>query len=98
MMEHFGTNIVSVLNIQNRGNSSGRRGGRGVGPGRDMGICKFCREIGHFVSQCPEVDKYLKEGKIRKTLEGRIQLSNGIYCPKSITGLWLKEHIDKWHC
>jgi hypothetical protein len=90
--------------MQNRSNNNSSSGsssvssGRGIEPGRDTRVCNFCREIGHFMLECPEVDKYLKEGKIRKMLEGRIQLSNGIYCSKSIPGLWLKECVDEWHC
>jgi len=51
--------------------------------------CHFCGELGHFLSDCLKVLKYIEEGKIRKNQEGRIVLSSGAYIPRNIPGQWI---------
>jgi len=49
--------------------------------------CHFCGELGHFVSDCLKVVKYIEEGKICKNQEGHIVLSSGAYIPRNISML-----------
>ncbi|KAK2462563.1 hypothetical protein APHAL10511_005421 [Amanita phalloides] len=40
--------------------------------GQSSGLrhCNFCGNIMHFISQCPDIDQYMVEGKIAKNVEG----------------------------
>lgn len=32
-------------------------------------------ELGHYMLECPEVERYMQDGKIRKNADGRLVLS-----------------------
>jgi hypothetical protein len=81
-----------------RVNNANRAGpGSGVGPACETRVCNFCGVVGHYIPECEEVEAYIKEGKIRKNADGKIVLSTGAFCPRTIPGRWLKEHVDEWH-
>ena len=60
--------------------------------------CMFCGGPDHFVHECGEVAEYIRAGKCKKNMEGRIMLSTGTFVPREIPGNNLKDHVDKWHC
>jgi hypothetical protein len=64
---------------------------------RNVGLCNFCGGSGHFVSECPICDTYIKEGKCRRNVENKVVLPGGSYCPRHIPGVWLKDRINEWH-
>jgi len=51
--------------------------------------CHLHEELGHFLSDCLKVLKYIEEGNIHKNQEGRIVLSSGAYIPRNIPGQWI---------
>ena len=57
----------------------------------------FCRGPNHFVHECSEVAEYIRVGKCKKNMEGRIMLSMGTFIPQEILGNNLKDHVDEWH-
>jgi len=59
--------------------------------------CHFCGELGHFLSDCLKVLKYIEEGKIHKNQKGHIVLSSGAYIPRNIPGQWISDQVDEWH-
>ena len=61
------------------------------------GRCNFCGIEGHFIPRCPEVEEYVRLGKVVKNAEGKIVLPGGGFVPRSIPGQWLKERIDEWY-
>jgi hypothetical protein len=91
--------MVTLMNTMGgRVNNANRAGpGSGVGPGCETGACNFCGVVGHYIPECEEVEAYIKEGKIRKNVDGKIVLSMGAFCPRTIPGRWIKEHVDEWH-
>ncbi|KAG5639885.1 hypothetical protein DXG03_002593, partial [Asterophora parasitica] len=60
--------------------------------------CNFCGGTGHFMNGCPEVDQYLQEGRIRHNFDHKIVLPSGAFVPRNYEGVWLKDHVDAWHC
>ncbi|THH11446.1 hypothetical protein EW146_g8045 [Bondarzewia mesenterica] len=78
-------------------------GQQAIGPPRPpsnpktAGRCTFCGNAGHYMRECPEVEDYIRQGKCRRNLEGKVILSSGAFVPRSIPGLWLKERINEWH-
>jgi hypothetical protein len=43
------------------------------------------------------VGQYTRDGKIKKNVDGRVVLSMGVFVPRMIPGIWLKDRVDKWH-
>jgi len=41
---------------------------------------------------------YINEAKIKRNSENHVVLPSGTYVPHTIPGLYLCDHIDKWHC
>ncbi|PFH49271.1 hypothetical protein AMATHDRAFT_48828 [Amanita thiersii Skay4041] len=64
---------------------------RPANPRPNSGNCNFCSDTGHFLASCPTVDQYMREGKIRKSIEGRIILPGGSAIPRSAIGNNLQE-------
>ncbi|THH12907.1 hypothetical protein EW146_g7256 [Bondarzewia mesenterica] len=61
------------------------------------GCCTFCGNARYYMRECPEVKDYIRQGKCRCNLKGKVIISSGAFILRSIPGLWLKEHIDEWH-
>ena len=59
-------------------------------------FCNFCSRP-HFITECLLINKYIKAGKCRRNIEGKIVLSTGAWIPCEIPGNNFKEQIDKWH-
>jgi hypothetical protein len=71
--------------------------GMGYGPGRDTGACNFCGEIVHYMAEHEVVGQYTGDGKIKKNVDRRVVLSTGVFVPRMIPGIWLKDRVDEWH-
>jgi hypothetical protein len=59
--------------------------------------CNFCGIPGHFLNSCQVVEQYIREGKCRRSPEGRIILPGGGSIPRNISGDWIKDRIDEYH-
>jgi hypothetical protein len=89
MFSEFTKNIVDAIN-----NGTMNRG-RVTQEIRDK-LCNFC-SMPHFIRECPLVDEYIRAGKCRRNIEGKIVLSTGAWIPRDIPGNNFKERIDEWH-
>ena len=58
--------------------------------------CNMCGGE-HYIRECPVVDEYIKQGKCRRNIDGKVVLSTGAYVPREIPGTLLQERIDEWH-
>jgi hypothetical protein len=58
--------------------------------------CSFCGINGHYISQCPTVDEYIKAGKAARDANGKVVTSNGRFVPRGAPGQTLKERLDLW--
>ncbi|KAF8882426.1 hypothetical protein BD779DRAFT_1444783 [Infundibulicybe gibba] len=67
----------------------------GFGPTR--GNCNFCGNPGHYISRCPSVEEYIRNGKVRRNAENRVILSTGAFVPRDVPGATLKDRVDEWH-
>ncbi|KAH9025616.1 hypothetical protein EDB84DRAFT_1564013 [Lactarius hengduanensis] len=59
--------------------------------------CNFCGVPGHFVRECEIVAEYMRLGKCKRSVEGKIVLPSGAFLPRGITGTWLRDRIDEYH-
>ena len=50
-----------------------------------------------FIRDCPLVEEYIKQGKCRRNIEGKVILGTGAYVPRDIPGEYLKDKVDEWH-
>ncbi|ETW80156.1 hypothetical protein HETIRDRAFT_428415 [Heterobasidion irregulare TC 32-1] len=55
-------------------------------PGQGGDNCMFCGSPEHFMRACPEVTKYIRIGKCKRNIEGKVVLSSGAFVPREITG------------
>jgi len=58
--------------------------------------CNFCGGE-HFIRECDLVAEYVKEGKCRRNVEGKVVLPSGAYVPREILGKNIREPCDEWH-
>ena len=58
--------------------------------------CNMCGGE-HYIRECSVVDEYIKQGKCRRNIDGKVVLSTGAYVPREIPGTLLQERIDEWH-
>lgn len=58
--------------------------------------CNFCGGE-HFIRECDLVAEYVKEGKCRRNVEGKVVLPSGAYVPREIPGKNIRERCDEWH-
>ena len=59
-------------------------------------LCNLCSGT-HFIRECKMIEEYIKAGKCRRNIEGKIVLSTGAWILQDIPGNNFKEQIDKWH-
>ena len=60
-------------------------------------VCNFCGVPGHFIRECEVVAEYTRSRKCKRGPDGRVVLPSGAVVPRSITGAWLRDHVDEWH-
>ena len=66
-------------------------------PGNPQIGCTFCSSLKHFIRSCDVVEEYMRQGKVRRNIDGKVVLSTGAFVPHDIVGRYLKDHIDEWH-
>ncbi|KAG5640509.1 hypothetical protein DXG03_008272 [Asterophora parasitica] len=66
-------------------------------PAQAPGPCNFCSRDDHYISACPEAERYIQDGKICQNAECRIVLPSGAYVPCHYQGTWLKDRINVYH-
>ena len=59
--------------------------------------CNFCGVPGHFMRECEVTNEYMRLGKCKHNVEGKIVLPASAVIPRHITGTWLRDHIDEYH-
>jgi hypothetical protein len=64
----------------------------------NAGKCNFCGEPAHFMRDCEVVNKYTHLGKCKCNHENWVVLPSGATVPHSVAGVWLRNHINKYHC
>jgi hypothetical protein len=50
-----------------------------------------------FIRDCAAVEEYIRIGKCRRNVEGKVVLSSGAFVPRDIPGEFLRDRIDEWH-
>jgi len=58
--------------------------------------CNFCGKK-HFIRECEIVEEYIRAGKCRRNIEGKVVLPSGAFVPREIPGTLLHERVDEWH-
>ena len=61
------------------------------------GNCNFCGSPEHFIWECQVVLDYIREGKCKRNIEGKVVLPSGMFLPRDVAGLWLCDRFDVWH-
>ena len=59
--------------------------------------CNFCGVPSHFIRECEVVGEAIRFRKCKRSPEGKVVLPTGAHVPRSITGAWLRNCVDKWH-
>jgi hypothetical protein len=59
--------------------------------------CHFCDLPDHYGRDCEVAADYIKQGKCKRNIEGRITLPSGAFIPRDIPGKCFKERLDEWH-
>ena len=59
--------------------------------------CNFCGVPGHFMRECEVANEYMRLGKCKRNVEGKIVLPASAVIPQHITGTWLRDRIDEYH-
>ena len=39
----------------------------------------------------------MRQGKVRRNVDGKVVLSTGSFVPRDIVGRYLKDRVDEWH-
>jgi len=98
ILKHLTETFIKALSSQQQNNcatTSDRPPCPSPGGG---GNCNFCGLPEHFICNCMEVLEYIKDGKCKHNTEGKVILPGGAYVPRNISGQWLHDRIDEWHC
>jgi hypothetical protein len=61
------------------------------------GRCSFCSGSGHFIQDCNAVGMSIHNGKCKHNQMGQVTLSSKAMAPRSNTGAWLCDRINKYH-
>ena len=96
ILSEFTKTILEAINHQqnHQHNHSGHRhASSSNGP---MVNCNFC-DGPHYVRNCPDVLEYIKQGRCKRNIEGKIVLPTGAFVPREIPGTLLRDRIDEWH-
>ena len=59
--------------------------------------CNFCGSLEHWIHDCDVAEQYIKEGKCRRNIDGKLILPSESFIPKIIPGQWFKDHFDEYH-
>ncbi|PPQ76748.1 hypothetical protein CVT24_012269 [Panaeolus cyanescens] len=73
------------------------QGNRSSNPPRNRSPgCNFCGKD-HYIRACELVNDYIRAGKCKRNVEGKVTLPSGAFVPSDIPGALLKDRIDEWH-
>lgn len=61
-----------------------------------MTTCNFCGKD-HFIRDCDIVKDYIRAGKAKRNIDGKVVLPSGAFAPRSLPGNLLKDKFDEWH-
>src|SRR6202790_1845530 len=59
--------------------------------------CNFCGSFEHFIQTCGTAIEYIRAGKCKRNIEGKIVLPSEEYLPCDLPGRTFKEKLDEWH-
>ncbi|KAI0258010.1 hypothetical protein BC834DRAFT_837080 [Gloeopeniophorella convolvens] len=81
--------------------SGGQAAGQSAGNATQSGggmlqACNFCGNPNHFIRNCEVVEEYIRTGKCRRDIAGKVVLPTGAFVPSEIRGTWLRERVDEW--
>ena len=98
ILEWLTDSFIKAIVTQNIMHNHTQLTGRGPWPPRNpqMG-CTFCGLVKHFIKSCNVVEEYMRQGKVRRNVDGKVVLTTGTFVPRDIVGRYLKDHVDEWH-
>jgi hypothetical protein len=59
--------------------------------------CNFCGSSNHFIRKCPSTAEYIRIGRCKWNLEGKITLPTGSFGARNVPGHFLRDRIHWWH-
>ncbi|KAI0958351.1 hypothetical protein AcV7_004191 [Taiwanofungus camphoratus] len=60
--------------------------------------CHFCGDQNHSIRSCPHVEADIAIGKCKRNTEGKVILPNGLFIPRSIPGITIRDCLYEWIC
>jgi hypothetical protein len=96
ILEHITESFVKALTAA----SSARASDRPPRPPQSRprsNNCHFCDLPDHYGHNCEVAADYIKQGKCKHNIKGRITLPSSAFIPRDIPGKCFKEHLDEWH-
>ena len=90
ILSEFTEAIIEAINANSRPRPNA------ANPSNRMVDCNFCGGA-HYIRDCAEVMEYVKAGKCKKNVEGKVVLPTGAFVPREIPGTLLRERVDEWH-
>ncbi|KAJ3473253.1 hypothetical protein NLI96_g13075 [Meripilus lineatus] len=65
-------------------------------PNRTPG-CLFCSDMGHMIGMCPKVEEDIRNGRCKRSADGRVVLPSGAVIPGSMPGETMRDRLNEWH-
>jgi len=98
ILERLTDSFIKAMVAQNvTHNHAQPTGGGPRPPANPQAGCTFCGSLEHFIRSCDVVDEYMRQGKVRRNVDGKVVLSTGAFVPRDIVGRYLKDRVDEWH-
>jgi hypothetical protein len=94
-LNDFAKTIVAAMSASSNRNAGMSSGSAAAGSARNQ-KCNFdgCER---FIRDCPLVEEYIRQGRCRRNIEGKVVLPSGAFVPRDIPGQYLRDRIDEWH-
>jgi hypothetical protein len=101
ILDKFATTLIKAISSSQpstlqppRNNNQGP-----MNPSRDYpaNVCIFCGLSDYYINSCLVCAQYITDGKCKRNQDNKIVLLNGMFVPRAIPGIWIKERIDEWH-
>jgi hypothetical protein len=101
ILDKFATTLIKAISSSQPSTSQPpRNNNQGpMNPSRDYpaNVCIFCGLSDHYINSCLVCAQYITDGKCKRNQDNKIVLPNGMFVPRAIPGIWIKERIDEWH-
>ncbi|KAF8190905.1 hypothetical protein BJ912DRAFT_849809 [Pholiota molesta] len=91
VLAQIGTALERITASMQQGNGSSSR----YSNSGDQS-CNFCGGP-HFIRDCEVVEDYVRAGKCKRNIDNKVVLPSGVFVPRNIPGLLLKDRIEEWH-